>query len=390
MTALELRDRCAIVGIGTTPYSRGTDASTLELHLEASLAALADAGLEPADVDGVMPHDIADRIAEEFVTNLGLRDLAFSSTIRTGGASFGSAVQSACLAVAAGVATCVLLPAGRRGYSEQRVSTSKVSPMPVLASINEFEKPYGNLVGMQWFAQAAQRHMHEYGTTSEHFGHIAVACRKHANLNPRAIMHGRPMTLPDHQASRLICTPFRLFDCSLESDGAGAILITSAERARDLAKPPVLVSGFGEGHGDPPTSITQKRDMTFIEGMHHAGRRAFAMAGIGPADIDCAQLYDGFTWFVLGTLEALGFCARGEGGPFVEGGRIELGGALPVNTHGGLLSEAHVSGVNHVIEAVRQLRCEVEPERQVDPCDTVLVTNEGDFHEGSVLILRRP
>ena len=123
----------------------------------------------------------------------------------------------------------------------------------------------------------------------------------------------------------------------------------------------MLVAGYGEGHGYPPTSITQKRDVTFVEGMYHAGRRAFAMAGLTPADVNCAQIYDGFTWFVIAALEAFGFCGRGEGGPFVTGGRIELGGELPINTHGGLLSEAHVSGVNHVIEAVRQLRREVEP-----------------------------
>ena len=140
-----------------------------------------------------------------------------------------------------------------------------------------------------------------------------------------------------------------MFDCSLESDAA---VVPRAARAHDCAKAPVFISGLGEGHGNPPTSITQKRDMTFIEGLHSAGQRAYEMAGITPADIDCAQLYDGFTWFVLGALEALGFCERGESGPFVEGGRIELGGELPVNTHGGLLSEGHVSG-----STMRSKRC---------------------------------
>ena len=202
-------------------------------------------------------------------------------------------------------------------------------------------------------------------------------------------MHDRTLTLEEHQDARIISSPFGLFDCSLESDGAGAIVITSVERARDLVKEPVIIEGMGEGHGNPPTSITQKGDMTFVEGLHTAGKRAFAMAGLGPDDIDCAQLHDPFSWFVLAGLEALGFCERGEGGPFVEDGRIELGGSLPVNTHGGLLSEAHVSGVNHVIEAVRQLRCEVEAERQVPGCETVLISSEGDLHEGSVLLLRR-
>ena len=389
MSTQGLRDACAIVGVANTEYTRGTEQSTLQLHLEASLGALADAGIAASEVDSVMPHDLGDRCAEEFMVNLGLPDLAFSSTMHTGGASFGSAVQSACLAVASGIANVVLIPFGRRGFSEQRVSTSTAKMMPALYSIEEFEKPYGSLVGVQWFAQAAQRHMYEYGTTSEQFGHVAVACRKHANLNPQAVMYARPMTLDDHQASKMISSPLRMFDCSLESDGAGAVVITSAARARDCAKPPVLISGLGEGHGNPPTSITQKRDMTFIEGLHAAGQRAYAMAGVTPADIDCAQLYDGFTWFVLGALEALGFCGKGESGPFVEGGRIELGGELPVNTHGGLLSEGHVSGINHAIEAVRQLRREVEPARQVERCETVLVSNEGDMHEGSVLILHR-
>lgn len=385
----EPKDRCAIVGVANTAYVRGTDRSTLSLHLEAALGALADAGLTPADVDGVMPHDMGDRIAEEFILNLGIPDLAFTTTVHTGGASLLSALQSACLAIHAGVAHCVLIPFGRRGYSEQRVSTGTTKFNPVLTSMVEFERPYGSLVGAQWFAQAAQRHMHDYGTTSEHFGMIAVACRRHAQLNNNAIMCGRPMTLEDHQASRIITTPFHLLDCSLESDGAGAVVVTSAERARDLRRVPVLISGIGEGHGSPPTSITQKPDMTTIEGMAAAGRRAFTMAGIGPKDVDCAQLYDGFTWFVLATIESLGFCARGEGGPFVEGGRIELGGALPVNTSGGLLSEAHVSGMNLLIEAVRQLRREVPEARQVPGCEVVLVTNEGDFGEGSVAVLRR-
>jgi acetyl-CoA acetyltransferase len=255
--------------------------------------------------------------------------------------------------------------------------------------MDEFERPYGNTVAVQWFAQAARRHMHEYGTRSEHFGMVSLACRRHANLNPGALMFGRPMTLADHQASPFIAEPLRLLDCSLETDGAAAVVIASAERARDLRRPPVLVSGIAEGHGDPPTSITQKRAMTEIEGIRRAAGRAYRMAGLGPADVDCAQVYDGFTWVALCSLEDLGFCKKGEGGPFVEGGRIELGGELPVNTAGGLLSEAHCSGANHVVEAVRQLRREVEPERQVRDCEVALVTGEGDFHEGAVAILRK-
>jgi acetyl-CoA acetyltransferase len=389
---VSLSNQCAIVGVGNTAYTRGTEKTTVELHLEAALAAIADAGLPVGAIDAVMPNEMSGVIAEDLLINLGIPDLRFTSTIRTGGASYVTAMQSACLAVTTGVANYVLLSAGRRGYSAQRVSKlseGTMVPMPIMATCDEFERTYGNTVAAQHFAHAARRHMHEYGTTSEHFGHIAVACRKHANMNPGALMHSKPMTLEDHQNSRPIADPLRLFDCSLESDGAGAIVITSAERAKDLAKHPVLISGIAEGHAEPPTSITQKRDMAEIEGLRKAAGPAFRMADCTPADIDCAQIYDGFTWITLASLEALGFCAEGEGGPFVEGGRIEIGGELPVNTAGGLVSEAHCSGVNHVLEAVRQLRREVEPERQVANCETVLVTSEGDFHEGAVAILRR-
>ena len=385
-----LSGKTAIIGIGQTPFTRGTELTTLGLHLEAAHEAITDAGLTPADIDGVMPNELAGTVAEDFILELGLPNLAFSSTIRTGGASFVSAIQSAALAVAGGVANHVLLVAGRRGFSAQRVSKTSegaIAPHPVMRQIDEFERPFGNTVAAQWFAQAARRHMHEYGTTSEDFGHVAVAVRGHANKNPRALMYEKTMTLEQHQASPFIADPLRLFDCSLETDGATAIVISRADRAKDAKKPGIPILGVGEGHGDPPTSITQKRDLTRIEGLERAAERAYAMAGLGPEAIDCAQLYDGFTWIVLASLEACGFCAPGEGGGFVRDGRIALGGALPVNTSGGLLSEGHCSGANLVSEAVRQLRGEVEPDRQVAGCERILVTGEGDFHEGAVLIL---
>lgn len=180
---MKLSKQCAIVGVGNTAYTRGTDRTTLELHLEASSRALADAGLRAADVDGVMPSATAGRCAEEFALNLGLRDLKFSTTVHMGGASLIASIQSACLAVAAGIATCVLVPAGRRGYSGERISTGQSVVEPVVADVTQFELPYGNVAAAQWFAQAAMRHMHEYGTTSEQFGHVAVTCRAHANLN---------------------------------------------------------------------------------------------------------------------------------------------------------------------------------------------------------------
>ena len=292
------------------------------------------------------------------------------------------------MAVATGVATTVLVVAGRRGYSGERITTRQTNKTPMQQIVEEFEVPFGSSVAVQRFAPAAMRHMHQYGTTSEQLGHIAVTSRSHAQLNPQAVMFGKPMTLFDHQNSPMISTPFRRFDCSLETDGAGAVVITSAERARNLPQPPVYVSGVGESHSYPPTAITQRSDMTSMEALGVAGKRALTMAGVSLSDIDLLLIHEGFTWFVIAALEALGFVAPGEGGPFVEEGHLLLGGSLPFNPHGGALSEAHVSGVNHAIEGVRQLRRTVEPGRQVE-CDHVLYVNEGNFFDGSVMVLSR-
>jgi acetyl-CoA acetyltransferase len=228
--------------------------------------------------------------------------------------------------------------------------------------------------------------MELYGTTSAQLGEIAVTCRSHALLNDNAVMK-KPITLADHQASRMIADPFRLFDCSLESDGGAAFVISAAERARDMRRPRILVSGIAEGHPDSPSAITQRPDMTTL-GVAKAAPRAFGMAGATPADIQVAEVYDCFTWVVLCQLEDLGFCRKGEGGSFVEGGRLRLGGALPLNTHGGLLSQAHMLGLNHVVELVRQLRGQAG-RAQVAGAEIGLATGYGDLGDGAVAIMRR-
>jgi acetyl-CoA acetyltransferase len=301
------------------------------------------------------------------------------------------AIQDACMAIHAGVANAVLVPAGRLGYSStgQRVSRQTSRPNGVMSAVNEFEFPVGNVGAAQWFAQLTRRHMHLYGTTSEQLGHIAVTVRRHANLNPQALMYTKTLTLEQHQSSPMIVDPLRLFDCSLETDGAAAVVITSAERARDLPQPPVLLSGVGICFGYPGTSVTHQDEISAMPGVAEAGRRAFSMAGIGPDEVEVVAVHEGFSFFVIACLEALGFCPLGEGGPFVSDGNLALGGRLPLNTHGGALSEAHVSGANHVVEVVRQLRQSVEPERQVKDCEVGLVANEGNFGNGAVMILRR-
>jgi acetyl-CoA acetyltransferase len=196
----------------------------------------------------------------------------------------------------------------------------------------------------------------------------------------------RPITVEDHQNSRMISDPLRLLDCSLESDGGAAVVISAAERARDMRQQPVLVMGVAEGHPDSPSVITQRPDITTL-GLAKAAPRAFAMAGVTPDDIDVAEIYDCFTYNVLCQIEDAGFCKKGEGGPFVESGAIRLNGKLPINTHGGLLSQAHMAGMNHVVELVRQLRGQAAA--QVAGATIGLVTGYGDMGDGSIAIMRR-
>ena len=226
--------------------------------------------------------------------------------------------------------------------------------------------------------------MELYGTTSAQFAEVAVSGRHNAILNGNAMMKS-PMTVADHQASRMIADPFRLFDCSLESDGGAAIIVSRADCARDLQAPAIEVLGVAEGHPDSPSTITQRPDLSRL-GLDKAAPRAFAMAGVTHADIDVAEIYDCFTYVVIRQLEALGFCALGEGGPFVASGAIRLNGKLPINTHGGLLSQAHLAGMNHIVELVRQLRG-VAGRAQVPNAKIGLVTGYGDLGDGSIAIL---
>ena len=386
-----LKDRACIAGVGETAYTRDRDATAgaLELQLEASLRAIEDAGLTPKEIDGIMPFPHLGT-AEEFAANLGVEDLRFAATVHMGGAAPVASLQDAAMAVATGIATHVLIPAGWNAYSGRRAMetvATDVTAIPGGGIARDYYLPYGLTAPPQWYALLARRHMHEFGTTREQLGAIAVAMRKHAQRNPRAVMRERPMTIEDYLAAPAIAEPYHLLDCCLETDGAAAVVVTSAESARDLKQRPVYVMGVAEGHPYPADEITNRKDC-FQTGLTTAAPKAFAMAGVTPADIDFAQVYDCFTFEVLQQLEEAGFCKRGEGGAFVEGGRIELGGELPVNTHGGLLSEAHVLGMNHIVEAVRQLRGEAGA-RQVAAAEIGVVTGWGDFGDGSIAILRR-
>jgi acetyl-CoA acetyltransferase len=382
---MSLREKCAITGVGETAYSRGSGKSVWRLQLEASLNAIADAGLTPKDIDGVIPYSLSPAVAEDFITNFGITDLRFSAITPLGGASCVAAVQTASAVVAAGICNHVLIPMGRNGYSESRIG-SRVQQMPQFRVVGEFEMPLGAIAPAQLYAPMARRHMELYGTKSRQFAEIAVTTRTHAALNGNATMTS-PITIEDHQNSRMISDPLRLLDCSLESDGGAAIIVSAADRAKDLRKRPVVLMGIAEGHPDSPSIITQRGELTVL-GTAKAAPKAFGMAGVAPQDIDVAEIYDCFTYIVLCQIEDLGFCKKGEGGAFVENGALGLNGRLPTNTHGGLLSQAHMAGMNHVVELVKQLRGEAG-KAQVEDAELGLVTGYGDMGDGAVAILRR-
>jgi acetyl-CoA acetyltransferase len=361
--------RYAIVGIGESSVGRDLGRSGMALQLEAITRALSDADLDKTAIDGLVtrPSHSSPQFNYSAVLagRLGIEPSYFTD-VALSGASSTAMIVNAVAALEAGLCTTVLCVNGdakpARGAPRRGGLTNW---------IEDFEHPYGMLGAPESYGLAARRHMHEFGTTSEQFGAIAVACRKHAGLNPTATLRA-PMTLADHQASRFIAEPFRVLDCCPVTDGAAAVIITSAERARDLRQPPVYVLGFGQGftHAD----LAYAPSMTTIA-MRSASQRAYAMAKLGPREIDLAELYDCFTYVVLVTLEDYGFCAKGEGGAFVEHGRIELGGALPVNTGGGLLSHGNASGALLVTEAAIQMRGAAGA-RQVADAETAIVSGQ--------------
>ena len=375
-TSVQYRDRCSIVGVGHSRLGRVPGVSALDLQIEAITHALDDAGLAPSDIDGLLcrgPQDIY--CHHQLVgARLGI-NARFSTSVDSGGASQALSVALAVMAIQAGMATTVVV-----GFGGDAWSSTHASDAARLANDThggkrpkEFGLEYGYTGAVAAHAFGAQRHMDLYGTTREHFCEIALVCRENALRNPDAQMK-KPFTREDYFAARMVVAPFGLFDCSLRSDGAAAVIVTSTERARDLRQPPVLIKGYG--------SHNNTRGWFADDNMVHtaagpSGAAAYRMAGLGPKDIDVAQIYDCFTYMVLTELEDYGFCKKGEGGDFVASGALRMGGELPCNTAGGLLSEGHVDGMLHICEGARQLRHTYSPTRQVKNAEIALVSGHG-------------
>ncbi|MGV9826759.1 lipid-transfer protein [Gordonia sp. NPDC003429] len=373
-----LSGKAAIAGIGATDFSKDSGRSELRLAAEAVSAAIADAGLTPADVDGLVSFTMDTNAEIAVARAVGIGDLTYFSRIHYGGGAACATVQQAAMAVATGVADVVVAYRAfneRSGLRFGQVNSAVANQENSSGTDNAFSYPHGLSTPAAFVAMVAQRYQYEYGATSEDFGRIAVVDRKHAACNPNAFFFGKPITLEDHQSSRFIAEPLHLLDCCQESDGGVAVVVVSAERARDLPHRPAMIAAAGAGSADDQFIMTSyyRDELAALPEMGLVGRQLWAQSGLRPDDMDVAILYDHFTPYTLLQLEELGFCGRGEAKDFVrEPGALEVGGRLPLNTHGGQLGEAYIHGMNGIAEGVRQLRG--TSVNQVDDAAAVIVT----------------
>ena len=388
------RDKCAVVGVGQTEFTRDSGRSVLSLATEASLKAIADAGLSPADIDGIVRCEFDTVTTYSLAATLGATNLRYWADTGPGGVAPCMMMGLAVGALMSGQAKAVLAFRSLNGRSETRLgrggATGASEVVGGFGTYDELYAPFGLQTAGQTFALMARRHMIAFGTSAEQMGAVALACREHANQTPHAMMRDRRLTMEDYLASPMISTPLRLFDFCLESDGACAVVITTAERAKDLPQPSVLiraVAGGAPGDLRPGMMfpVVTREDPTELGG-RAAGAELWRRAGVGPGEVDIAQLYDCFTISVILQLEAYGFCGKGEGGAFAASGALRKGGRLPINTGGGHLSEGYVHGMNHIVQAVRQMRGTAD--MQIEDAELCLCTG-GPLPVGSSVLFRR-
>ena len=387
MTRQLVHDRAAIVGIAESAYAKRLEESEATLAAQVVLAACSDAGIDPSEIDGMVSYTVESVLDTALSAMIGSGDLGFFANVNYGGGAGPGCVGLMAMAIAAGRCEVGVVWRSRKRGSGGR-PWAQGGSAPLVATAAEFARPAGIVRPVDEVAMLARRYMHTYGIEREQLASVALAFRRHANANPRAAMHDRKLTLDDYMTARWISEPLCLFDACLESDGAAAVVMVSAERARDLPQPPVYIHAAAQAMPSRMApQVNYFNDDPLRLPSRVCSQRLFASSDITVDDVDVAQIYDAFSPLVLWTLEGFGFCGAGEGGAFVDGGAIEVGGSLPVNTSGGSLSEAYVHGFNLIIEGVRQMRG--TSTNQVMGARSCLVTGSETVPTSAVL-LRRP
>lgn len=356
---ISMKNEAAIAGIGMTKFSKNSGVSELSLACEAIKNCLDDAGLDPKEVDGLVTYTLDSNDEVEVARAVGMGDLTMYAQINYGGGAAIGLIQQAVMAVATGAAKNVVVWRAMNGRSGQRMGQG-VSGSIISSDLVHWSwyMAYGMLTPMSWVSMIANKYMKEFGVTSEHLAEVAISQRNYALNNPAAAGYGKPLSMNEYMNAKLFCEPLRLYDCCQETDGGCAILITSTERARDLKQKPAIIRGVTQASTQGQEQMTSfyRGDLSSLPEMELAAKRVYKMAGLGPEDIDAACLYDAFTPEVVMQLESFGFCGRGEAKDFVADGNLRIDGRLPNNTHGGLLSEAYIHGVNNIAEGARLIR----------------------------------
>lgn len=383
----EITDRYAIVGVGESERSRNSGTTPLHMALDAARSALKDAGLNAKEVDGFMSYNENDSCtSHELATYLGVRP-TYVKDIHGGGSSTEMLIGDAVGLIEAGILNTVLIFRSMNGSSGQQVGRG-YNPDMLQSALpgGSYIIPYGSASPSQWFGMFATRHMYETGITKEHLGHVCTSFYEHAGRNPKAFLHGKPLTMEKYLETPDISYPFNIHDSCLELDEANAIIVTSAERAKDCKSKPVYIMGMSSRECHPHAHYWS--DLTQVAS-DYVAPKVYESAGVKPEDIQVASIYDCFSWVVLRQLEAYGFAPRGEVGNFVAEGNLRMGGKLPTNTAGGMLSEGYTHGMNNVLEIVRQIRHEYKgTDRQVEGCEIGLCTGWSGPDIAGAMILR--
>ncbi len=382
-----LHNKAAIAGIGCTEFSKASGRSELSLASEAVVAAVTDAGLAPSEIDGLVSYTLDPTDEIEVARSVGAGDLTFFSKVNYGGGAAVGVVHQAVMAVATGQANNVVVYRAMNGRSGQR-NGQGVSGQIVTSDLVHWSwyQVYGMLTPGSWIAMIANKYMNKYDVTAEDLGRVAISQRNYAVTNPRAFGYQKPLTMEDYLASKMIASPLRLYDFCQESDGGCALLITSAERAVELKQKPAVIRGITQASTQGQEQMTSfyRNELSTLPEMELAAKRVYAQSGLQASDIDAACLYDAFTSEVVMQLESFGFCGPGEAKDFIKEGGLDIGGRLPNNTHGGLLSEAYIHGLNNIAEAVRLIRG--ESTNQPKGIEHVLVSSGVGVPTGAMIL----